>query len=208
MHDVQFTPALKTVAQYLKLGGATKEFYISDLVTHVLSDTCEFALAGEAKEYNLPVVTIPCGDLSKLWAMITFHGGKCQLNLTPSCTHHLVVPQATGAMHDGKKVITAHWLNDVLTEKKMLVPSRPLHLPVPFPYKIPQCKTMVHSLIIIIIIIIIIFIVIIIIITIIIIIIIIVIIIVILIVIIIIIIIIFIVIIIIVTIIIIIVIII
>lgn len=46
------------VQQSLKQGGATKEFYISDLVTHVISDSSDFALADEAKEYKLPVVTV------------------------------------------------------------------------------------------------------------------------------------------------------
>jgi hypothetical protein len=46
------------VKQLLKQGGAKKEFYISDLVTHVISDTDEEALVNEAKEYNLPIVRV------------------------------------------------------------------------------------------------------------------------------------------------------
>lgn len=34
-------------------------------------------------------------DRSALWAMLTFHGGGCQLNLNRKCTH-LVVPEPKG----------------------------------------------------------------------------------------------------------------
>lgn len=34
-------------------------------------------------------------DRSALWAMLTFHGGGCQLNLNKKCTH-LVVPEPKG----------------------------------------------------------------------------------------------------------------
>lgn len=34
-------------------------------------------------------------DRSALWALITFHGGNCQLNLNKKCTH-LIVPEPKG----------------------------------------------------------------------------------------------------------------
>ncbi|XP_031560824.1 PAX-interacting protein 1-like [Actinia tenebrosa] len=150
------------VKEILKQEGAKKEFYISDLVTHVISDMEDEALINEAKEYDLPIVTqswvttsmkagmklptkpfslqkdglfsgiiicpsqIPCDDLDKLWAMVTYHGGTCQLNLTPSCTH-LVVPQANGEKYnaaiksEGKiKTITPSWIVDCIKSDKLL----------------------------------------------------------------------------------------
>jgi hypothetical protein len=48
------------------------------------------------------------------------------------------------ALADGKRIITAHWLNDVLTDKTMIQPSNPLHFPTPFQDKIPECKNLVR----------------------------------------------------------------
>ena len=38
---------------------------------------------------------IPEDDRDALWAMVTYHGGQCQLNLNPNCTH-LVIPRPSG----------------------------------------------------------------------------------------------------------------
>lgn len=44
----------------LKSGGAAREFYISDLVTHVIAKDTSFSQFSEAKEYNLTIVKV-CG---------------------------------------------------------------------------------------------------------------------------------------------------
>ena len=44
--------------QVLKSGGAAREFYISDLVTHVIATDTSFPQFGEAKEYNLTIVQV------------------------------------------------------------------------------------------------------------------------------------------------------
>ena len=44
--------------QILKSGGAAREFYISDLVTHVIARDTSFPQFGEAKEYNLTIVQV------------------------------------------------------------------------------------------------------------------------------------------------------
>lgn len=46
------------VKQVLKSGGAAREFYISDLVTHVIATDTSFPQFGEAKEYNLTIVQV------------------------------------------------------------------------------------------------------------------------------------------------------
>ena len=44
--------------QVLKSGGAAREFYISDLVTHVIAKDTKFPQFSEAKEYNLIIVKV------------------------------------------------------------------------------------------------------------------------------------------------------
>jgi len=46
------------VKQVLKSGGAAREFYISDLVTHVIATDTSFPQFGEAKECNLTIVQV------------------------------------------------------------------------------------------------------------------------------------------------------
>lgn len=44
--------------QVLKSGGAAREFYISDLVTHVIATDTSFPQFSEAKECNLTIVQV------------------------------------------------------------------------------------------------------------------------------------------------------
>lgn len=44
--------------QVLKSGGAAREFYISDLVTHVIATDTNFPQFSEAKECNLTIVQV------------------------------------------------------------------------------------------------------------------------------------------------------
>ena len=44
--------------QALKSGGAAREFYISDLVTHVIATDTNFPQFSEAKDCNLTVVQV------------------------------------------------------------------------------------------------------------------------------------------------------
>ncbi|KAJ7380909.1 PAX-interacting protein 1 [Desmophyllum pertusum] len=75
------------------------------------------------------------------------HGGKVSRFYSKQCTHLLCLNQHGGlyqkAISDGKRIVTAHWLNDVLIAKVMSPPCNPLHLPVPFKDKVNQCRSMV-----------------------------------------------------------------
>ena len=42
----------------LKSGGAAREFYISDLVTHVIASDTDFPQFSEAKDCNLTIVQV------------------------------------------------------------------------------------------------------------------------------------------------------
>ena len=44
--------------QVLKSGGAAREFYISELVTHVIATDTSFPQFGETKECNLTIVQV------------------------------------------------------------------------------------------------------------------------------------------------------
>ena len=44
---------------------------------------------------SLTLLQVSSEDRSALWALVTFHGGSCQLNLNKKCTH-LIVPEPKG----------------------------------------------------------------------------------------------------------------
>ena len=52
------------VKQVLKSGGAAREFYISDLVTHVISTDTNFPQYSEAKDCNLTIVQVHMDNTS------------------------------------------------------------------------------------------------------------------------------------------------
>ncbi|CAO2603700.1 PAX-interacting protein 1 [Lemmus lemmus] len=61
-------------------------------------------------------------DRSALWALVTFHGGNCQLNLNKKCTH-LIVPEPKGEKYERAvkrgsiKIVTPDWVLDCVSEK-------------------------------------------------------------------------------------------
>ncbi|XP_012566719.2 PAX-interacting protein 1 isoform X1 [Hydra vulgaris] len=65
-----FTADKEELKQCLKDGGAMREFYISDLVTHVISDSCDFPQLHQVVESKIPIVTtnwvhmsVKCGTM-------------------------------------------------------------------------------------------------------------------------------------------------
>ncbi|XP_078088301.1 PAX-interacting protein 1 isoform X2 [Mustelus asterias] len=69
--------------------------------------------------------------------IIQVHGGIVDPTLTNRCTHLLCESQVSNmyaqALREGKRCVTAHWLNTILKKKKMIPPHRGLHFPVAFP---------------------------------------------------------------------------
>ncbi|XP_038148080.1 PAX-interacting protein 1 [Cyprinodon tularosa] len=61
-------------------------------------------------------------DLDALWALLTFHGGECQLNLNKRVTH-LVVKEPKGAKfecalkHPSIRIVTPDWITDSVKDK-------------------------------------------------------------------------------------------
>ncbi|KAF4020497.1 hypothetical protein G4228_011631 [Cervus hanglu yarkandensis] len=128
------------VIQLLKAGKA-KEVSYNALASHIISEDGDNPEVGEAREvFDLPVVKgvetlelllessralqgeVSPEDRSALWAMLTFHGGGCQLNLNKKCTH-LVVPEPKGEKYEcalkrgSIKVVTPDWVLDCISEK-------------------------------------------------------------------------------------------
>ncbi|XP_041467237.1 PAX-interacting protein 1-like isoform X1 [Lytechinus variegatus] len=77
--------------------------------------------------------------------VIVEHGGIVDDCYSDRITHIMCDTQRTDifrlAMKDGKRCVTASWLNDCLKKKAMLPPWRALHFPAPsYPLQPPPCK--------------------------------------------------------------------
>lgn len=77
-------------------------------------------------------------------------GGAVDSSLTPRCTHLLCESQVSNlyvqAVREGKRCVTAHWLNTVLKRKRMIPPHRTLHLPFAFPPGAKPCSQHIISM--------------------------------------------------------------
>ena len=69
--------------------------------------------------------------------VIERHGGKVADTLTEAVTHviapDLELEVARASLAQGARLVTAHWLNDVITLKRMVAPWRGVHFPLPAP---------------------------------------------------------------------------
>ncbi|KAG7221040.1 hypothetical protein INR49_031211 [Caranx melampygus] len=76
-------------------------------------------------------------------------GGAVDTTLTSRCTHLLCESQVSNmyvqALREGKRCVTAHWLNTVLKRKRMVPPHRTLHLPFAFPPGAKPCSQHIIS---------------------------------------------------------------
>ncbi|XP_072219210.1 PAX-interacting protein 1 [Leuresthes tenuis] len=76
-------------------------------------------------------------------------GGVVDPTLTSRCTHLLCESQVSNmyvqALREGKRCVTAHWLNTVLKRKRMVPPHRTLHLPFAFPPGAKPCSQHIIS---------------------------------------------------------------
>lgn len=89
-------------------------------------------------------------DLLDNWiTVIKQHDGDIAPIYSSKCTHVLCMHQHGKyfrmALNEGKYMVTAYWLNDVLSNKRLFAPKIPLHLPVPFREKVSRCRNMIIS---------------------------------------------------------------
>ncbi|KAK2844043.1 hypothetical protein Q5P01_010702 [Channa striata] len=76
-------------------------------------------------------------------------GGTVDPTLNSRCTHLLCESQVSNmyvqALREGKRCVTAHWLNTVLKKKRLVPPHRALHLPFAFPPGAKPCSQHIIS---------------------------------------------------------------
>ncbi|KPP73451.1 PAX-interacting protein 1-like, partial [Scleropages formosus] len=81
--------------------------------------------------------------------IIQSYGGCVDSSLTSRCTHLLCESQVSStylqALREGKRCVTAHWLNTILKKKKMVPPHRMLHVPFAFPPGAKPCSQHIIS---------------------------------------------------------------
>ena len=81
--------------------------------------------------------------------VITQYGGEIEDSISPRVTHVMAANQksttAQQARAEGKRLITAYWLNDTIVKKKVLPPWKAVHFPLPANYE-PPCTNMILTL--------------------------------------------------------------
>uniref|UniRef100_A0A673XUY9 PAX-interacting protein 1 n=1 Tax=Salmo trutta TaxID=8032 RepID=A0A673XUY9_SALTR len=81
--------------------------------------------------------------------IIQAYGGIVDSSLSNRCTHLLCETQVSSmyvqALREGRRCVTAHWLNTILKKKKMVPPHRTLHLPFAFPPGAKPCSQHIIS---------------------------------------------------------------
>ena len=89
---------------------------------------CHFVITGYQNREEACHVT-------KWSNVITRHGGEVSSDLGEGVTHVICPDLESGlarrAEETGVRLVTAHWLNDVITVKKMAAPWKGVHLPLP-----------------------------------------------------------------------------
>ena len=78
--------------------------------------------------------------------VITQFGGEIEESLGPRVTHILAANQksqlAQSGRVEGKRLVTAYWLNDTILRKKVLPPWKAVHFPLPANFE-PPCTNMI-----------------------------------------------------------------
>jgi len=81
--------------------------------------------------------------------VITQYGGEIEESLNARVTHVLANNQksavAMQARAEGKRLVSAYWLNDTVVRKKVLPPWKAIHFPLPANFE-PPCNNMILTL--------------------------------------------------------------
>ncbi|CAF0730958.1 unnamed protein product [Rotaria sp. Silwood1] len=104
----------------------------------------------DEREYS---VTVSKSDLSTWSQTITKHGATISDDvMNPNLTHFVCAYSTSDLFRQVSKrgsvrMVTAHWLNDVLQKKKLFVPNLAIHYPSPYepnePEKLPLTKSFI-----------------------------------------------------------------
>jgi PAX-interacting protein 1 len=114
-------------------GTDSRTYYGHDSGEHVPDDVCLLGCVFYIGDYQkcLDPLTL---DIWK--QVISSHGGQVDDSYSNRITHVLCEHQKSDvfqlALRDGKRLVTAYWLNDCLLARRMFVPDMALHLPYIF----------------------------------------------------------------------------
>ncbi|XP_078719595.1 PAX-interacting protein 1 [Lampetra fluviatilis] len=115
--------------------------------TEAPSDCCLLGCVFAIAEYQEQMLD---KQLLNSWKKaIIQNGGLVEASHSPRCTHLLCESQ-TGpvfaqALKEGKRCVTAHWLNDTLKSRRVIPPNRALHLPMALQHSAKPCASHIIS---------------------------------------------------------------
>nr|SVE80614.1 EOG090X027U [Daphnia magna] len=94
--------------------------------------------------------SVPSAELLQWTKLMSSRGAEIETMYSPRITHLLCETSrsavAQQALRDGKRLVTAFWLNDVILKQHMFPPSQVLHFPTPFGDAERPCRNMLASL--------------------------------------------------------------
>ena len=94
--------------------------------------------------------SVAASELIQWTKLMSSRGAEIETMYGPRITHLLCETSrsavAQQALRDGKRLVTAFWLNDVILKQFMFPPSQVLHFPTPFGEAERPCRNMLVSL--------------------------------------------------------------
>jgi PAX-interacting protein 1 len=93
--------------------------------------------------------SVSSAELLQWTKLMSSRGAEIETMYSPRITHLLCETSrsavAQQALRDGKRLVTAFWLNDVVMKQHMFPPSQVLHFPTPFGDAERPCRNMLVS---------------------------------------------------------------
>ncbi|KAG8190391.1 hypothetical protein JTE90_022034 [Oedothorax gibbosus] len=145
-HTAATSPARRPSADGLPLLPLVPQviFHGHDAKLHIPPDLCLLGCVFSIQDYEKS----SNNDVEMWTKIIVKHGGEVEESYSSKCTHVICENQRSSvvqqALREGKRCVTAFWLNDVLEKKQLKFPWLPHHLPVPFTDDKP-CKNQIIS---------------------------------------------------------------
>ena len=93
--------------------------------------------------------TVPTAEIQKWVKLMNAKGAEVESTYSPRVTHVLCEtsrsPVVQQALREGKRLITAFWLNDTIVKDQLFPPTLVLHFPTPYADTDRPCKGMLVS---------------------------------------------------------------
>nr|CAG4634647.1 EOG090X027U [Alona affinis] len=124
-----------------------QQLYGHELGVKVAEHLCLLGCVILIVDYQRNVVASQIIEWTKL---LSSKGAEVETMYSPRITHLICETSrsavAQQALRDGKRLVTAFWLNDVITKQHMSPPWHVLHFPTPYSYTEKPCQNMMASL--------------------------------------------------------------